>query len=365
MNLITICATNRKLCNDNDCVYCFNKSFASSKRVNSWSDKNELKPRHVSKSSDKMIIFNCHECKHEFTIKLSKITNGKQWCQYCGHKKLCDNEKCTTCFNFSFASIKKSKFISDKTINPRTLFKTSHKKYNFNCNNCNHTFDSNLYNITIGNNWCPFCSKTNGKLCDNECVRCFEKSFASNEKSQYWSDKNKLTARQVMKCSDKKYIFDCNFCNNEYKSNLNNIINNRWCPCKKNKTETKLYNWLSNNYNHKIITQHYININNKKYFYDFYIPDLNLIIELDGRQHFEQVKCWNSVDVTLKRDIIKMKYLKDNYINLIRVLQIDVWFGYNNWEKNLKNYIKVYDEHIIIYLDNKHNLYKKHKDCML
>jgi hypothetical protein len=29
------------------------------------------------------------------------------------------------------------------------------------------------------------------QLCDNlECKICFEKSFASHEKSKYWSDKN-------------------------------------------------------------------------------------------------------------------------------------------------------------------------------
>jgi len=164
-----------------------------------------------------------------------------------------------------------------------------------------------------------------------------------------------------MKCSDNKFIFNCNLCNNEYKMNLNNIINNRWCNCTINKTETKIYNWLTNNYNYTIIKQYYKLINNKRYYYDFYIQELNIILEIDGRQHFEQVKNWNSVEYTQNNDIIKMKYLIDNNISIIRILQDDVWFDKNNWEINLRNYLKKYNKNTIIFIDNNENLYNKHK----
>ena len=40
-------------------------------------------------------------------------------------------------------------------------------------------------------------------------IPSYEESFASHEKAQYWSDKNELKPKQVMKGSHKKYIFDC------------------------------------------------------------------------------------------------------------------------------------------------------------
>ncbi len=41
------------------------------------------------------------------------------------------------------------------------------------------------------------------RLCTNEeCQTCFENSFASHEKSKYWSEKN---PRQVFKSSGNKY----------------------------------------------------------------------------------------------------------------------------------------------------------------
>jgi hypothetical protein len=56
-------------------------------------------------------------------------------------------------------------------------------------------------------------------LCENEdCQTCFEKSFASHEKSKYWSDKNGIVKpRQVFKSVNTKYWFDCD-CGHEFET---------------------------------------------------------------------------------------------------------------------------------------------------
>ena len=110
----------------------------------------------------------------------------------CNSRRLCENEKCQTCFENSFASHDKSKYWSDKNCNlkPRQVFKKTTKKYWFDCV-CEHSFENTLCNITNHNQWCPYC--TNKKLCEREdCQGCFEKSFASHEKSKYWSGDNEL-----------------------------------------------------------------------------------------------------------------------------------------------------------------------------
>ena len=56
--------------------------------------------------------------------------------------------------------------------------------------------------------------------------------------------------------------------------------------------------------------------------FDFYLQDLNLLIEYDGRQHFEPIKCWGGIDKfnnLKRRDKIKNKYAKDNSIDLLRI----------------------------------------------
>ena len=44
----------------------------------------------------------------------------------------------------------------------------------------------------------------------------YEKTFALNPKSVYWSSKNKLKPDQVYKNSNLKYFFDCDNCKHEF-----------------------------------------------------------------------------------------------------------------------------------------------------
>ena len=73
--------------------------------------------------------------------------------------------------------------------------------------------------------------------------------------------------------------------------------------------------------------------------YDFLIPEMNTIIELDGRQHFVQVKNWQSPDSTQSNDIQKMKNANENGYRVIRLLQEDVLNDTYDWFDELKNVI--------------------------
>ena len=57
------------------------------------------------------------------------------------------------------------------------------KKYWFKCDNnyCNHDFYICINDMTRQkSSWCPYCSTSNKRLCNNEnCQVCFDNSFAS------------------------------------------------------------------------------------------------------------------------------------------------------------------------------------------
>jgi very-short-patch-repair endonuclease len=152
---------------ENDCIICFEKSFASHPKSTYWSSKNELNPRQVFKSSNTKFWFNCNECNHEFECALNNINAGK-WCSYCANKILCENDNCKICFDKSFASHPKSKFWNEQNkVNPKQVFNSSSKKFIFNCFVCKNVFESSINNITNKNNmtWCPYCkNKTELKL---------------------------------------------------------------------------------------------------------------------------------------------------------------------------------------------------------
>ena len=54
--------------------------------------------------------------------------------------------------------------------------------------------------------------------------------------------------------------------------------------------------------------------------FDFYLIDLNTIIEFDGRQHFEETEHFTyPLELVQKHDKIKNEYCYKNCINLIRI----------------------------------------------
>lgn len=124
----------------------------------------------------------------------------------------------------------KSKYWSSKNKDgPEDYALNSHKKCWFDCE-CGHTFEKVLKAINLIDSWCPYCVIPNKKLCGEiNCKLCFDKSFASNEKSKFWSPNNKLLPIQMAKNTHKKFLFDCE-CGHEFEMGLSYVnFNDSWC----------------------------------------------------------------------------------------------------------------------------------------
>ena len=350
----------KQLCDKVDCKTCFEKSFASHEKSKYWSEKNgHVKPRQVFKGSSNKYWFDC-DCGHEFNSTLSHITSLQSgWCSYCANQQLCEKEDCETCFEKSFASHEQSKYWSDNNIiTPRQVTKRTHEKYWFNCI-CGHDFKKKIEHITENNSWCPYCCNTTQKLCDNkECKKCYEKSFASHDKSKYWSDKNVdengniINPRQVVKGSGNKYYFICEY-NHDFNSSLDQISGkNSWCPICVNKTEKKLYEQLLQIYPN-IVSQFRADwckniISKRNLPFDFVLEEQKIIIELDGKQHFVQIWNWKTPEEQFENDQYKEKCANENGYSVIRILQEDVWNDAYDWLNELtQNIIKITSENTI------------------
>jgi very-short-patch-repair endonuclease len=205
------------------------------------------------------------------------------------------------------------------------------------------------------NHFCPYCA--NQTLCDSKCKTCVEKSFASHYRSKFWSSENEKLASQVFRSSNIKYKFDCFDCGQIYVTSPSQIHRGSWCSCTKNKTETKLFNFLKSKLSVDVEKQAKFDwCKNKNYLpFDFLIDEFQLLLELDGRQHFSQVGKWDSPEETQKNDIYKMKQANWNDYSVIRIVQEDVWNDKNNWQINLMNCIKEYDIPVNIYIGDKYD----------
>lgn len=61
-----------------------------------------------------------------------------------------------------------------------------------------------------------------------------------------------------------------------------------------------------------------VKLKNSLQRFDFFIEELNLAIEYNGKQHYEDVKFFsNTLEETQQRDKKKAQYCKDNNIELI------------------------------------------------
>ena len=96
------------------------------------------------------------------------------------------------------------------------------------------------------------------------------------------------------------------------------------CPtCKQSKGEKEIEKWLIENNIDFILQFRFKDCKNILPLpFDFYIPELNICIEYDGKQHFQPIKRWGGISKfqkTKKNDKIKNQYCKKNNIKLIRI----------------------------------------------
>ena len=117
-----------------------------------------------------------------------------------------------------------------------------------------------------------------------------------------------------------------------------NILFGKGCPqCKESRGERQVRQWLDN---HKIMYNKQYKFDDcqdaKPLPFDFYLPDYNVLIEYDGKQHFEPVEYFGgqeSFEKTVKHDNIKNEYCKNNGIQLLRIPY------YKNVEEELNNFL--------------------------
>jgi very-short-patch-repair endonuclease len=337
----------------------FEKSVASHpKGAKYWSQKNIdnngnfIKPESIKLSSHRQYLFECDVCNHTFLKRVADLKYGG-WCNYCSHNVLCDDELCQICFENSFASCEDLNILAcwskenvdkeGKHITPRSIFKYTKKPYLFDCKDCGHQI-SQKPGVILNGSWCIYCAHL--KLCDDEkCDYCYKNSFASTPEHIYWHNDNQLNARQVFKNANTKYHFLCYKCGDKF-TQFPSVVFKEKSSCQNctRQTESKVYQTLKNHYptiQYNFYPQWCKNKKTNSIFpFDFVIHEYKVIIELDGEQHFIQVKNWLNVEECRRRDLYKMKCANENGYSVIRIFQKDVLKDRIEWLRTLQETIQ-------------------------
>lgn len=326
--------------------------------------KNKIIPNEVSPGSDKKVWWICdigcqHGCDHEWLASIDKITNGRR-CPYCAHQKHCIHE----CLEYKSPDIKKFWHpTKNEELLPSKIAAFSHKKIWCLCPvvceyGCVHEWEIAPSNFSNGKR-CPYCS--NHKYCYHQTLE-----FKCPELLKEWHIDNELKPCAILYSTHQRAKWICKFGHDWYSNIYSRTIQNTNCPKCSRKTQKKLYEWLLLNYNDlEIKTEAYFEwcksrISDKHYYkFDFLITKLNLIIEIDGGQHFKDVWNWKSADDTREADVFKMNKAFENNYSMVRILQEDVYENKNQWEIKLNSAIRMYQTPIIIFISN-NDEYEKH-----
>jgi hypothetical protein len=154
-------------------------------------------------------------------------------CEFGGTQAaLCDSEECRLCFDRSFASYKwvGEHYCSVNKLNPRQVKKQLNPVW-FKCKVCLHTFKRSAAEVLKSECFCHFCETMS--LCENEdCMVCFNNSFASSVNVRFWSLNNGPDPRQIHKMSKNNCYLKCYKCGTDRVVGIVDCYSEKnWCPC--------------------------------------------------------------------------------------------------------------------------------------
>ena len=200
-------------------------------------------------------------------------------------------------------------------------YKGATKKILAHCNVCGYEW--NVMAVSL--------IKTN----PTKCPRCNGKvpwTLDMINKKLYEIYKGSITAINANNGKKEKIVVKCSKCGFTWKTNYNQITNMSYehgCPkCCKDKSfgEHYIEKVLTDNNINYIRNHYFVDLKDKNYLtYDFYLTDYNVLLELNGRQHYMPVQYGNisykkaekKFLLQLKHDIMKFLYANSNKYNFL------------------------------------------------
>lgn len=184
------------------------------------------------------------------------------------------------------------------------------------------------------------------------CYECGLEKLSQNNKitiDEYKTRLQKkfpnLEVKENYNCITENAEFYCHTCDCHFIDNAEYILRRGCKICNTSAMESELGQILSN-HNIKYIPQYSYKDckDTRKLPFDFYLVDQNMLIEVDGEQHYKPVnfggisdeKAQKNFEITQYHDKIKTEYCQQHKINLLRI----PYWERKNMEKIIIDYIE-------------------------
>ena len=280
------------------------------------------------------VLITCSVCSRDFSQTPDNHLRGRG-CPNCKFEKLRevnDRKRKKAADEFKEKAIKKhgkGRFTYDKVD-----YVTSKTPVLITCSVCSRDFPQTPNNHLCGKG-CPNCGfeklrEVSGRKRKKAADEFKEKANAKHGKGRFLYDKvDYVTAHTPV-------MITCTVCSRDFPQIPDSHLRGRGCPTCYNKTEKKVYDDLINHYpglTFQFKANWCKSPETGRYFpFDFCIEEKSVIIELDGGQHFEDVKNWKSSFEDRHRvDLVKQVAANENGFRVIRLMQEDVWSDKYDW----------------------------------
>lgn len=273
------------------------------------------------------------KCGHEWDILPDNFVRNGNRCPKCANKKKGSYHK-KTIKDFIAILDEDYKCLDKKYINNTTPIKIKHLK-------CGTAYSVSYVNYKKGKR-CPYCAEK------EKIKRCKER-LKSNEyflnKINEFSDSDEYEVMEKYRGTDVKIKFKHKICGHEFRMTPNMFYRGRRCPLCNNTSngELRIKKYLDNNnfsYEREVSFEE---LKSKKGFYlrfDFLIylnKEDYILLEYDGKQHFEDVKYYSSnLSEIQYNDNLKNIFCEEFDIPLYRIKYTDLQYIENILDDILK-----------------------------
>ncbi len=314
-----------------------------------------------------------NSCLHEWRTTVSNRIAGST-CPFCAGQKLsCEHESLASKYP---KLAKEWHYEKNGKLKPTNILCKTDKNIWWICKNenrqgceiCAHVWQEPAWcrlRIYGKISDCPFCvSRKKVAACEHTSI-----VYTHSNIMNIWNyEKNKnVDPKKYSRGSGKIVWWKCKDKSHEWKTSISRITRGSGCPNCKHKTEKKLLKYLITLYPSTVTQFKAQWCKNITYLsFDFYIPELKLLIELDGCQHFINFKYFKmSGDQTRERDILKLTLSHNNDFRIIHLSQEDVLEYGDDWlDKKLKPMLTRTEKVIFIESTKRVNTYQKHIDML-
>lgn len=242
----------------------------------------DLTPYDVTCGLAKKVWWLCTGCESSYDSSIIQRAGGrKRGCPFCSGSRV---NKTNSLASLNPILASEWHPVLNGEVTPENVTSRSNKKvWWVSRDGCGHTWDAQISNRNFNSRGCPYCAKSNARLLvgfnDMWTTDPNQAKMLANQKDGY----------RYTKSSTKKVDWKCPHCGSMINNRSINAVNkNRLCCAKCDDDVSygeKMMFSLLGYWNIDFICETSLNWSQGKR-YDFYIPSLDMIIEIHGEQHY-------------------------------------------------------------------------------